>query len=70
MYFRADDNLSELQLRTKKLLLLARVHQKSGNIPESLKTLEQARANQYIVQKRCAVDQSENIHEQYKILSK
>lgn len=65
-----EDNLSELQLRTKQLLLLARVHEKSGNIPESLKTLEQARANQYIVQKRCVVDQSENIQEQYKILSK
>ncbi|KAL7740192.1 hypothetical protein ACLKA6_003898 [Drosophila palustris] len=65
-----DDSLTELQLRTKQLLLLARVHEKSGNIPESLKALEKARDNQYIVQKRCAVDQSENIHEQYKILSK
>ncbi|XP_034111910.1 tetratricopeptide repeat protein 21B-like isoform X4 [Drosophila nasuta] len=65
-----DDSLTELQLRTKRLLLLARVHEKSGNVSESLKALDRARDNQVIIQKRCAIDQSESLHEQHKILSK
>ncbi|XP_062122362.1 tetratricopeptide repeat protein 21B-like [Drosophila sulfurigaster albostrigata] len=64
-----DDSLTELQLRTKRLLLLARVHEKSGNVSESLKALDRARDNQVIIQKRCAIDQSESLHEQHKILS-
>ncbi|XP_068157433.1 tetratricopeptide repeat protein 21B-like [Drosophila tropicalis] len=64
------DDVGELQLQTKKLLLLARVYEKSGNIVKSLQTLQQARDNQYRVQKLCSTDQSESLYEQYKILSK
>ncbi|XP_023169714.2 tetratricopeptide repeat protein 21B-like [Drosophila hydei] len=65
-----DGSLMELQLQTKQLLLLARIHEKSGNIPESLKTLQRARDNQYRVHKLCTIGHVENLYEQSKILSK
>ncbi|XP_030382481.1 tetratricopeptide repeat protein 21B-like isoform X3 [Scaptodrosophila lebanonensis] len=67
-----DDNVLELQLWTKQLLLLARVYEKSGNADESLQTLKEARDNQYRLQKRFSIDadQSETLFEQYKLLSK
>lgn len=68
--FRNEDSLEELQLQTKQLLLLARIHEKSGNIPESLKTLQRARDNQYRVHKLCTIGHVENLYEQSKILSK
>ncbi|XP_032597626.1 tetratricopeptide repeat protein 21B isoform X2 [Drosophila grimshawi] len=64
-----DISFTDLQLRTKQLLLLARVHEKSGNILESLTTLQDARDNQYRVQKLCTVEQSESPYEQSKMLS-
>ncbi|KAL9899857.1 tetratricopeptide repeat protein 21B-like [Glossina fuscipes fuscipes] len=63
-------DIDGLQLRTKQLLLLARVHEKSGNTSLSLQTLKAARDNQDIVQKRISVGQSGNLYDQYKTLSK
>lgn len=59
-----------LQVRTKQLLLLARIREKAGNLNSSLSTLKEARDNQYRVQKRISIDQSAGLGEQYKILSK
>lgn len=59
-----------LQVRTKQLLLLARIREKAGNLNSSLSTLKDARDNQYRVQKRISIDQSAGLGEQYKILSK
>ncbi|XP_055902735.1 tetratricopeptide repeat protein 21B-like [Eupeodes corollae] len=68
---RIDDNdISPLQLRTKQLLLLARVHEKAGNIALSLTRLKEARDNQYRVQKRVTIDQSGNLQEQNQVLIK
>uniref|UniRef100_A0A1A9ZZ57 Tetratricopeptide repeat protein 21B n=1 Tax=Glossina pallidipes TaxID=7398 RepID=A0A1A9ZZ57_GLOPL len=63
-------DIDGLQLRTKQLLLLARVHEKAGNTSLSLQTLKAARDNQDIVQKRISVGQSGNLYDQYKTLSK
>uniref|UniRef100_A0A1A9WYM1 Tetratricopeptide repeat protein 21B n=1 Tax=Glossina brevipalpis TaxID=37001 RepID=A0A1A9WYM1_9MUSC len=63
-------DIDGLQLRTKQLLLLARVHEKAGNTSLSLQTLKAARDNQNIVQKRISVGQSGNLYDQYKTLSK
>ncbi|KRF80931.1 tetratricopeptide repeat protein 21B isoform X2 [Drosophila virilis] len=65
-----EDSFTELQLKTKMLLLLARIHEKSGNIPESLKTLQDARDNQYRLHKLYSSGNSENLDEQSKMLSK
>lgn len=59
-----------MQLKTKQLLLLARVYEKSGNILQSMKSLEQARDNQLLMQKLYAINQSENVYEQSKLLSR
>lgn len=67
---RHDDDMSKLQTRTKLLLLLARVREKSGNINTSLSTLKEARDNQYRIQQRTNIDQNANVREQNKILSK
>lgn len=67
---RHDDDMSKLQTRTKLLLLLARVREKSGNINTSLSTLKDARDNQYRIQQRINIDQNANAREQHKILSK
>lgn len=67
---RSDDDLTKLQTRTKLLLLLARVREKSGNIQSSLTTLKEARDNQYRIQQRINLDQNANAREQHKILSK
>lgn len=67
---RHDDDMSKLQTRTKLLLLLARVREKSGNIGSSLTTLKEARDNQYRIQQRTNIDQNANSREQHKILSK
>lgn len=65
-----DDDMSKLQTRTKLLLLLARVREKSGNINSSLTSLKEARDNQYRIQQRISIDQNANAREQHKILSK
>lgn len=67
---RHDDDMSKLQTRTKLLLLLARVREKSGNISSSLSTLKEARDNQYRIQQRSNIDSNANAREQHKILSK
>ncbi|KAL7035416.1 hypothetical protein ACKWTF_008359 [Chironomus riparius] len=67
---RHDDDLGKLQTRTKLLLLLARVREKSGNINSSLSTLKEARDNQHRIQHRLSLDQNANVREQHKILSK
>lgn len=67
---RHDDDMSKLQTRTKLLLLLARVREKSGNINTSLSTLKDARDNQFRIQQRLNIDQNANAREQHKILSK
>lgn len=59
-----------LQLRTKRLLLLARVHEKAGNNVTAMQILNAAKENQYRIQKRMSVDQSGNLQEQNKTLSK
>lgn len=67
---RHDDDMSKLQTRTKLLLLLARVREKSGDISLSLSTLKEARDNQYRIQQRANIDENANTREQHKILSK
>lgn len=59
-----------LQTRTKQLLLLARIREKSGHLNSSLATLKEARDNQYRLQNRIVVEQSSSIFEQNAILSK
>lgn len=59
-----------LQLRTKRLLLLARVHEKAGNNVTAMQILNAAKENQYRIQKRISVDQSGSLQEQNKTLSK
>lgn len=59
-----------LQTRTKQLLLLARIREKSGYLNSSLSTLKEARDNQYRLQKRISLEQTGGIQEQQKILSK
>lgn len=59
-----------MQLKTKQLLLLSRVYEKSGNVLQSMKSLEQARDNQLLMQKLYAINQSENVYEQSKMLSR
>lgn len=70
LVFRNSENLSDMQLKTKQLLLLARVYEKSGNIFQSMKSLEQARDNQLLMQKLYTKNQSENVYEQSKMLSR
>lgn len=53
-----SDDISLLQLRTKQLLLLARVHERAANLAASLTVLKDARDNQARVQQRLAVDQT------------
>ncbi|XP_046806712.1 tetratricopeptide repeat protein 21B-like [Lucilia cuprina] len=63
-------DIDGLQLRTKRLLLLARVHEKAGNKSIAMHILKEAKENQYRIQKRISVDQSGSIEEQNKTLSK
>lgn len=70
LVFRNSESLSDMQLKTKQLLLLARVYEKSGNIFQSMKSLEQARDNQLLMQKLYTKNQSENVYEQSKMLSR
>lgn len=66
-----NSDLEALQFRTKQLLLLARVREKSGHVMESLKTLKEARDNQYRIQKRISVEQGAGVsQEQQLIMSK
>uniref|UniRef100_T1GGC8 Tetratricopeptide repeat protein 21A/21B fourth ARM domain-containing protein n=1 Tax=Megaselia scalaris TaxID=36166 RepID=T1GGC8_MEGSC len=65
-----ETDSSALQIRTKQLLLLARVREKSGNIPGSLNTLKEARENQYKLQKRISIEQPGSLLEHYKVMSK
>ncbi|XP_059219458.1 tetratricopeptide repeat protein 21B [Stomoxys calcitrans] len=59
-----------LQLRTKRLLLLARVHEKAGNNDLTLDSLKKAKENQYIIHKRASIHQAGKLHDHYKMLSK
>lgn len=63
-------DIDGLQLRTKRLLLLARIHEKAGNNAAAMQTLREAKDNQYRIQKRISVDQSGSIHEHNKTFSK
>lgn len=65
-----NSDLELLQLRTKQLLLLARVRERSGHLMDSLKTLKEARDNQHRIQKRISVEQSGVSQEQQMIMSK
>uniref|UniRef100_A0A336M386 CSON011277 protein n=1 Tax=Culicoides sonorensis TaxID=179676 RepID=A0A336M386_CULSO len=65
-----NDDISVLQLRTKQMLLLARVHEKAGFLQASLNTLKEARDNQYRLQKRVMLEQNFNSNEQSRVLSK
>lgn len=64
------DDIAVLQLRTKQMLLLARVHEKAGYLQASLNTLKDARDNQYRLQKRTVLEQNLGNHEQSRLLSK
>lgn len=64
------DDIAVLQLRTKQMLLLARVHEKAGYLQASLNTLKDARDNQYRLQKRTILEQNLGNHEQSRLLSK
>ncbi|XP_055680428.1 tetratricopeptide repeat protein 21B-like [Lutzomyia longipalpis] len=63
------EDVDALQLRTKQLLLLARVREKAGHLNSSLSTLREARDNQYKVQQRLNIESS-LIPEQRRILSR
>lgn len=65
-----DEDLTMLQTRTKQLLLLARIREKSSYLNSSLSTLKEARDNQYRLQKRISLEQTGGMQEQHKILSK
>lgn len=67
---RYDEDMTVLQNRTKLLLLLARVRERSGNINASITTLKDARDNQIRIHQRLNLDQNSNSREQSKILSK
>lgn len=69
-FSRNSDSISDMQLKTKQLLLLSRVYEISGNVLQSMKSLEQARDNQLLMQKLYAINQSENVYEQSKMLSR
>lgn len=65
-----DEDLGMLQTRTKQLLLLARIREKSSYLNSSLSTLKEARDNQYRLQKRISLEQTGGMQEQHKILTK
>lgn len=64
------EDLDRLQTRTKQLLLLARIRERSGNLQSSLATLTEARDNQYRVQQRTSLEQSGGAPEQQKMMAK
>lgn len=68
--FSINDDTTLLQTRTKQLLLLARIREKSGHLNSSLATLKEARDNQYRLQNRIVVEQSSSVFEQNAILAK
>lgn len=68
--FSFTEDTAMLQTRTKQFLLLARIREKCGHLSSSLATLEEARDNQYRLQKRVVIEQSSNFYEQNAILSK
>lgn len=54
----AHDDIAVLQMRTKQLLLLSRVKEKSGNLTGSLACLKEAKDNQLRVTKRISMDRN------------
>lgn len=68
--YSTNDDTTLLQTRTKQLLLLARIREKSGHLNSSLATLKEARDNQYRLQSRIVIEQSSGVYEQNAILSK
>lgn len=70
LYCSINDDTTLLQTRTKQLLLLARIREKSGHLNSSLATLKEARDNQYRLQNRIVVEQSSSVFEQNAILAK
>lgn len=64
------EDVARLQTRTKQLLLLARIRERSGNLQSSLATLTEARDNQYRMQQRTSLDQSSGSQEQHKMMAK
>ncbi|XP_055541465.1 tetratricopeptide repeat protein 21B-like [Wyeomyia smithii] len=64
-----NGDILRLQLKTKQLLLLARIREKAGYLASSLNTLKEARDNQYKMLKRLFVDQHSQ-QEQNNILAK
>lgn len=63
-------DVDALQLRTKRLLLLARVYEKSGDNALAMEVLQKAKDNQYTIQKRSSIHQTGSTQEQYKVLPK
>lgn len=68
--FSVIEDTTLLQTRTKQFLLLARIREKSGHLSSSLATLEEARDNQYRLQKRIVIEQSSVSQEQNAILTR
>lgn len=66
------EDIVRLQLRTKQLLLLARIRERSGNVQLSLATLTEARDNQYRVQQRTSLESgtASGTHDQHQIMAK
>lgn len=65
-----NEDVVALQTRTKQLLLLARIRERSGHLNSSLSTLREASENQLRIHRRMALEQSGSLQEQNKILSK
>lgn len=64
------DDIPMLQVRTKQLLLLARVHEKAGRLLPSLSVLREARDNQLRLQRRVTIEQNLSGQEQTRVLTK
>ncbi|XP_050099284.1 tetratricopeptide repeat protein 21B-like [Anopheles aquasalis] len=65
-----NNDLTVMQMRTKQLLLLARIREKANQLNASLQTLKEARDNQLKVQQRLMVGQTNVTSEPKKMLSK
>lgn len=65
-----NEDITLLHTRTKQLLLLARVREKSGHIGTSLITLKEARDNQHRILKRAKIEQTGSVEEHNGLLSK
>lgn len=63
-----SSDLEALQYRTKQLLLLASVREKSGHLLDSIRTLREARDNQGRIHKRISVEQAGGVSKDQQLI--